>query len=155
MRDDALTRARRKRQENAGRENGQHTRDSGGEDYPEERGQSVGKIARASSPTGRSRQISRKGRETRVAGSQPNAKNLGKPMNSDRELAMLYGVSTTRLNEAVKRNARRFPEDFMFRLTREEAMHSRSQIAKTGRGHNLKYLPHAFTEHGAIQARMC
>ena len=72
----------------------------------------------------------------------------------DRDLAVLYGVSTMRLNEAVKRNSKRFPEDFMFRLTREEAAHSRSQIAilKTGRGHNLKYLPHAFTEHGAIQA---
>jgi ORF6N domain len=72
----------------------------------------------------------------------------------DRELAAIYGVSTSRLNEAVKRNAERFPEDFMFRLTREEAELSRSQIAilKSGRGRNLKYLPHAFTEHGAIQA---
>jgi hypothetical protein len=72
----------------------------------------------------------------------------------DSELARLYGVSTKRLNEAVKRNARRFPDDFMFRLTREEAECSRSQIAtlKSGQGQNLKYLPHAFTEHGAIQA---
>jgi hypothetical protein len=72
----------------------------------------------------------------------------------DSELARLYGVSTKRLNEAVKRNARRFPDDFMFRLTREEAECSRSQIAtlKSGQGQNLKYLPRAFTEHGAIQA---
>jgi hypothetical protein len=78
----------------------------------------------------------------------------GRRVILDSELARLYGVSTGRLNEAVKRNARRFPEDFMFRLTREEAECSRSQIAilKRGRGQNLKYLPHAFTEHGAIQA---
>jgi hypothetical protein len=72
----------------------------------------------------------------------------------DRELAAIYGVSTKRLNEQVKRNAERFPEDFMFQLTPEEAELSRSQIAtlKGGRGQNLKYRPYAFTEHGAIQA---
>lgn len=72
----------------------------------------------------------------------------------DRELAAIYGVPTGRLNEAIKRNAERFPEDFMFRLTREEIERSRSQIAilNGGRGRNIKYLPHAFTEHGAIQA---
>lgn len=72
----------------------------------------------------------------------------------DRDLAAIYRVSTGRLNEAVKRNIERFPEDFMFQLTREEAERSRSQFAilKSGRGYNLKYLPHAFTEHGAIQA---
>lgn len=72
----------------------------------------------------------------------------------DRELAAIYGVPTGRLNEAVKRNADRFPEDFMFQLTREEVELSRSQFAilNRARGHNVKYLPHAFTEHGAIQA---
>jgi hypothetical protein len=72
----------------------------------------------------------------------------------DRELAAIYGVPTGRLNEAVKRNIERFPEDFMFQLTREEAELSRSQIAilNNGRGQNIKYLPFAFTEHGAIQA---
>lgn len=72
----------------------------------------------------------------------------------DRDLAAIYGVSTSRLNEAIKRNAKRFPEDFMFQLTREEAERSRSQIAtlNRGRGYNIKYLPHAFTERGAIQA---
>jgi len=72
----------------------------------------------------------------------------------DRELAAIYGATTRRLNEQVKRNLERFPEDSMFRLTREEAELSRSQIAtlKSGRGHNIKYLPYAFTEHGAIQA---
>ncbi len=72
----------------------------------------------------------------------------------DYELAAIYGVPTGRLNEAIKRNAARFPEDFMFQLTREEAERSRSQFAilNNGRGRNLKYLPHAFTEYGAIQA---
>jgi hypothetical protein len=67
----------------------------------------------------------------------------------DRELAAIYGVTTKRLNEQVKRNAERFPEDFMFQLTPEEAQLSRSQIAtlNDGRGHNIKYLPRAFTEH--------
>ena len=68
----------------------------------------------------------------------------------DRDLAAIYGVSTGRLNEAVKRNAERFPEDFMFRLTRAEAERSRSQIAilKPGRGKHRKYLPYVFTEQG-------
>lgn len=71
----------------------------------------------------------------------------------DRELAAIYGVSTGRLNEAVKRNAERFPEDFMFRLSAAEHATLISQIAtsKPGRGGRRK-LPWAFTEHGAIQA---
>jgi ORF6N domain len=66
----------------------------------------------------------------------------------------LYGVTTKRLNEQVKRNAPRFPEDFVFQLTAEERERLRSQFAtlKTGRGRHIKYLPYAFTEHGAIQA---
>ncbi len=72
----------------------------------------------------------------------------------DSDLAAIYGVSTKRLNEQVKRNAPRFPKDFMFQLSAEEAAALRSQIAtlKTGRGHHPKYRPYAFTEHGAIQA---
>lgn len=72
----------------------------------------------------------------------------------DRDLAALYGVETRALNQAVKRNIGRFPEDFMFRLTKAEAELSRSQavILNDTRGHNVKYLPYAFTEHGAIQA---
>ncbi len=68
----------------------------------------------------------------------------------DADLAELYGVSTKRLNEAVRRNASRFPEDFMFQLSREEAESLRSQIAtlKTGRGKHRKFLPYAFTEQG-------
>jgi hypothetical protein len=72
----------------------------------------------------------------------------------DKDLAELYGVPLKRLNEQVKRNRRRFPGDFMFRLTMKEvaaaSFPSRSQIATLNRGHNLKYTPHAFTEHGAI-----
>ncbi len=72
----------------------------------------------------------------------------------DRELATIYGSTTKRLNEQVKRNRDRFPADFMFQLTAKEAERSRSQIAtlKNGRGQNIKYRPYAFTEHGAIQA---
>jgi hypothetical protein len=72
----------------------------------------------------------------------------------DGELAAIYGSTTKRLNEQIKRNRDRFPEDFMFQLTAEEAERSRSQIAtlKSGRGQNIKYRPYAFTEHGAIQA---
>ena len=64
------------------------------------------------------------------------------------DLAKLYGVSTKRLNEQVRRNLARFPEDFMFQLTAEEADASRSQIATLKRGQNIKYLPYAFTEQG-------
>ena len=73
----------------------------------------------------------------------------------DRDLASLYGVTTKRLNEQVRRNRRRFPADFMFQLTAEETARldgSRSQTATLKRGQNTKYRPLAFTEHGAIQA---
>jgi hypothetical protein len=88
----------------------------------------------------------------------------------DRDLARLYGVTAKALNQAVKRNAGRFPADFMFQLTKAEYEASRSQIvtlssrstspAKVGaaslrsqfvtlkRGQHLKYLPYAFTEQG-------
>jgi ORF6N domain len=70
------------------------------------------------------------------------------------DLAKLYGVRTLRLNEAVKRNKVRFPTDFMFQLTRVEALaHSTSQNAiLNAQGANIKHLPYAFTEHGAIMA---
>src|SRR5450759_2188905 len=71
----------------------------------------------------------------------------------DRDLAELYGVQTKALNQAVKRNSDRFPEDFMFKLTMEEAaliLPSRSQIVTLNRGQNVKYAPHVFTEHGAV-----
>lgn len=88
----------------------------------------------------------------------------GQQVMLDSDLAMLYGVETKRLNEQVKRNLNRFPEDFMFQLTKEEANHSRSQIVilnndelssrsqiatlNTQRGQNIKYLPYAFTRNG-------
>jgi len=67
----------------------------------------------------------------------------------DRDLAELYDVPTKRLNEQVKRNISRFPNDFMFQLTKNEAEEvSRSQIATLKQGQNIKYLPLAFTEQG-------
>jgi hypothetical protein len=79
----------------------------------------------------------------------------GQKVILDADLAELYGVPTKRLNEQVKRNADRFPEDFLFQLTLAEAVEaqrSRSQFATLKQGQNIKYLPHAFTEHGAIMA---
>jgi hypothetical protein len=69
----------------------------------------------------------------------------------DKDLAELYGVTTHRLNEQVKRNRERFPEDFLFQLTNQEVADLRSQfaISKGGRG-GQRYLPYAFTEHGAV-----
>ena len=74
----------------------------------------------------------------------------GQQVMLDSDLAMLYGVETKRLNEQVKRNLNRFPEDFIFQLTQDEAVRSRSQIAtlNTQRGQNIKYLPYAFTRNG-------
>lgn len=68
----------------------------------------------------------------------------------DEDLATLYGVETRALNQAVKRNPARFPDDFMFQLTAEEVASLRSQhvILKPGRGQHRKYLPYAFTEQG-------
>lgn len=71
------------------------------------------------------------------------------------DLARIYGVETRVLNQAVKRNPEKFPGDFVFQLTLEEAemlQGSRSQIVILKRGSNIKYLPYAFTEHGAIMA---
>ncbi|MBI4848820.1 MAG: ORF6N domain-containing protein [Nitrospirae bacterium] len=73
----------------------------------------------------------------------------GKKVMLDRDLATLYGVETRMLNQAVRRNINRFPEDFMFQLSQEEAMElSRSQFVILKRGQNIKYLPHVFTENG-------
>ena len=69
----------------------------------------------------------------------------------DADLAALYGVETRRLNEQVRRNRRRFPADFIFRLTRDELENLMSQFA-TSRWGGRRKLPYAFTEHGAIQA---
>ena len=97
----------------------------------------------------------------------------GQQVLLDSDLAILYGVETKRLNQQVKRNIERFPEDFMFQLTQEEVICSRSQIATLNKGTNLRsqiatssqevslksqivtsshggvrYLPYAFTENG-------
>jgi hypothetical protein len=68
----------------------------------------------------------------------------------DKDLAEMYGVETKVLNQAVKRNMSRFPEDFMFKLTEKENNSLRSQIVtlESGKGKHAKYSPYAFTEHG-------
>ena len=100
----------------------------------------------------------------------------GQKVILDADLAGLYGVQTKVLNQAVKRNADRFPEDLMFQLTALEWRNLKSQIVtsslqpteeeevgslrsqfvtlKTGRGNHRKYMPFAFTEHGALMAAM-
>lgn len=93
-----------------------------------------------------------------------NAKNLismpietlihiirGQKVMLDSDLAQLYGVETKILNQAVRRNAPRFPTEFMFQITEQEAKSLRSQIVTSniGRG-GRRYLPHVFTEHGVV-----
>ncbi len=73
----------------------------------------------------------------------------GKKVMLDRYLAELYGVETRVLTQAVRRNIKRFPDDFMFQLDKEEFNSLRSQIVTLkGRGKHPKYLPYAFTEQG-------
>ena len=81
----------------------------------------------------------------------------GQKVMIDKDLALLYGISTKRLNEQVKRNLERFPDDFMIKLNVLEANivfglcgNSRSHIATLKQGRNIKYLPFAFTEHGIL-----
>lgn len=87
----------------------------------------------------------------------------GQKVILDRDLAALYQVETRVLNQAVKRNIERFPEDFMFQLTWQEVEILKSQIVISssdvptsqfvildGKGQNIKYLPYAFTEHGVV-----
>ena len=80
----------------------------------------------------------------------------GQKVMLDFELAEIYGYETKRFNEQVKRNIEKFDEDFMFQLTDEEVSElSRSQNAtlnkSAGRGSNIKYNPHAFTEQGIFK----
>ena len=73
----------------------------------------------------------------------------GQKVLLDADLAAIYSVPTKALNQAVKRNAERFPEDFRFPLSKTEAaeaMLSRSQVVTLKRGQNINYLPHAFTD---------
>ena len=78
----------------------------------------------------------------------------GKRVVLDSDLAALYGVETRRLNEQVRRNPDRFPQDFAFLLSTEdwEALRSQFAILKPGRGQHRKFLPYVFTEHGALMA---
>lgn len=81
----------------------------------------------------------------------------------DSDLANVYGVETKVLNQAVKRNLKRFPGDFFFQLTKDEWSSLRSQIVTlelipperrliSGKGKHRKFLPYAFTEHGALMS---
>jgi phage regulator Rha-like protein len=70
----------------------------------------------------------------------------------DADLAALYGVSTKRLNEQVKRNADRFPSEFAFQLATKELTILRSQIATSRLHGGRRYLPYVFTEHGVLMA---
>ncbi len=73
----------------------------------------------------------------------------GKKVMLDRDLANLYGVETKRLKEQVKRNIERFPEDFMFELSKAELLNWRSQFATSNQDKmGLRYRPMAFTEQG-------
>ena len=87
----------------------------------------------------------------------------GERMILDADLAKIYGVETKVLNQAIRRNRAKFPPDFLFELTRAEAVNLqhakhqedvilRSQIVTLRHGHHVKHLPFAFTEHGAIMA---
>lgn len=77
----------------------------------------------------------------------------GQKVMLDYDLAELYEVETKRLKEAIRRNSRRFPGDFMFELTREEYNVLRTQFAslESGKGKYSKYLPYAFTEQGVAK----
>jgi hypothetical protein len=74
----------------------------------------------------------------------------GQKVMLDNDLAELYQVETKQLKRQVKRNIERFPEDFMFELTKEEYVSLRSQIGTLKRGEHSKFLPFAFTEHGVL-----
>ncbi len=75
----------------------------------------------------------------------------GQKVMLDSDLARIYGVSTERLNQQVRRNRDRFPADFMFRLTAREAENLTLQNARSSPGYGgRRYLPYAFTEHGAL-----
>ncbi|MBN2095996.1 ORF6N domain-containing protein [Candidatus Peregrinibacteria bacterium] len=77
----------------------------------------------------------------------------GQKVILDQDLAALYGVETKALNQAVQRNTNRFPEDFAFRLAKDEWNSLRSQFvtSNVGRG-GRRYLPLVFTEHGVVMA---
>ena len=73
----------------------------------------------------------------------------GQKVMLDYDLAALYGVQTKVLKQAVRRNMKRFPADFMFELTKQEFQILRSQIV-TSKSGGMRYMPMAFTEHGVL-----
>lgn len=75
----------------------------------------------------------------------------GQKVMLDFDLAEMYGTETKRLKEAVRRNIKRFPSDFMFELTREEYSSLRTQFATSNSRGGTRYMPFAFTEHGVAQ----
>ena len=75
----------------------------------------------------------------------------GQKVMLDFDLAEMYGTETKRLKEAVKRNLKRFPPDFMFELTKDEYSSLRSQFASSNNRGGIRYMPFAFTEHGVAQ----
>ena len=72
----------------------------------------------------------------------------GQPVLLDRDVAALYGVETKALNQAVKRNIERFPEGYILTMTPDECLRSQLVTLNGGRGSNIKYMPHVFTERG-------
>ncbi|MEO8350227.1 MAG: ORF6N domain-containing protein [Chthoniobacteraceae bacterium] len=76
----------------------------------------------------------------------------GESVMLDSDLAILYGVETKQFNRAIQRNAKRFPSDFAFQLTRQEFTNLRCQIGTSSSPGGRRYLPWVFTEHGAIMA---
>src|ERR1700683_2316591 len=76
----------------------------------------------------------------------------GRRVILDSNLASIYGVTTKRLNEQVKRNAKRFPSAFLFQLSPEEAENLKSQFATSSLHGGRRKLPYAFTENGAVMA---
>lgn len=77
----------------------------------------------------------------------------GQKVILDSDLAVIYGVPTKALNRAIKRNSKRFPEDFVFKLTVEETETLRCQTGTSNKGRGgRRFLPYAFTEHGAVMA---
>jgi len=74
----------------------------------------------------------------------------GRKVMLDSDLGELYEVETKRLKESVRRNIDRFPEDFMFELSKEEYKYFKENISKRGRGQHPKYPPFVFTEHGVL-----
>jgi ORF6N domain len=76
----------------------------------------------------------------------------GQKVILDSDLARIYGVPTKALNQAVRRNLKRFPDDFLFRLSADELEILRSQIVTSSLHGGQRYLPYAFTENGAVMA---